>query len=97
MEKDITYYDCMAECHVLRISHDKKFHTVEMGIFGPEHDPSLLDTLKERVRWAWHILKGNSPWTDFIILDYNDLHKLKQNIDTITEEARANQIEKGFE
>lgn len=39
--------------------------------------------IKERIRWAWHILTTGTFWTDEVILDYDTAQELSNEIERL--------------
>lgn len=66
--------DCGAEEIEFIYVEDEKVLEVSMWFMGHRECMSL----KERLRWCWHILWHGSPWTDYIILNQQGVTELKE-------------------
>ena len=44
-------------------------------------------SFKERLRWAWRIIKSGNPWTDHLILDSKQMDELQSFITSCKEDV----------
>ena len=74
MNKEL-FLKCSCGTHGLQVNHEDDFcEEVEFSYWQRYLDGRL--GFKERLRWAWRILRTGNPWADHITLDQEDKEKL---------------------
>ena len=72
------FLQCKCSCSILTIEKDKIDKNYYIGLFKDQFGWKL--NLLERLRWAKEILFKGNIWTDEIILEQNEINKLKKFI-----------------
>lgn len=74
--------DCGSEGVVVTIEEDEDFPYINMAFW--EFNPKLGggDSLSrwERIKYAWHILRGGSPWTAMVGMTFGTAKNLANHI-----------------
>jgi hypothetical protein len=82
MKENNLFVKCLCSAHLLEIQKDESEFNFSIWRLGGESPFGF----KERLRWAWHILKTGKPWADSVMVCEDDAAKiagfLNRNIET---------------
>lgn len=78
------YIECDCGCSVICLEEDKEFDLFCLSVFNSPFRGKL--SWKERIRWAFNLLKTGHPYTDMVVLDKEGLSKLKNFFNKAGEE-----------
>ncbi len=76
------FYECACNSEGIMISYeheDDEFKQLDMAFFNNGFNGKQLG-FKERLRWAWHILRKGLPWIDCVILDKKTAKELGKDL-----------------
>jgi hypothetical protein len=68
------------ECGAESLEIKKEDDMFEVSLWRLGRVP--LMSIKERIRWCWHILRNGYPWTDSIILTNKNAKMISDYIDS---------------
>lgn len=72
-------YTC--QCHAEAVTLEFNPEEQEVFITGWQMSPGVgAMSFKERIRWAWAILKTGKPFNDHIILNYDTARQISNDI-----------------
>ena len=79
---------CQCQSKAIEIQYDKEDtdgdYYVSLWKLGGYRSPM---SFKERLRWAWHILKTGTPWADEVILNSEQMDELQSFITSCKEDT----------
>lgn len=93
--------ECMSEGVTVVIEEDEDLSDCQgapfVGMafwnFGPRYGPGDQLNWRERIGYAWHILRGRSPWTQMICMRAKVAQNLANHILYLISKARKRQDE----
>lgn len=82
MDKDL-FLTCSCHGEGIRFNYDKEIDGLEISFYQQGYT-SNTKSLREKLRWIWHILKNNKIYGDQVILNKESLNKLTQFVNEIS-------------
>ena len=74
MDKEL-FLNCSCNSEAIKFNYNIEENTLEVSFYQQGLTPRTR-SLKEKVRWIWHIIKNKTIYGDQIILDSKSIKKL---------------------
>lgn len=81
MKKEIII-KCDCSCHAIQFYYDGEWNYIEVSIWE-RYIGKAPFSIKERLRWCWHILTTGTPWADHVVLSQEQIQQLIQYLNAI--------------
>lgn len=80
-QNNIHFELCGCKSEVLVLEYDKEIGLVDLAIY--EHSISFRNKMSwfQKLRYIWQVCRHNRPYNDQIVLDKNQIQKLKLFLD----------------
>lgn len=80
-QNNIHFELCGCKSEVLVLEHDKEIGLMDLAIY--EHSVSFTHKMSwyQKLRYIWQVCRHNKPFTDQIILDKNQIQRLRNFLD----------------
>lgn len=80
-QNNIYFELCGCKSEVLVLEYDKEIGLVDLAIY--EHSISFRNKMSwfQKLRYIWQVCRHNRPYNDQIVLDKNQIQKLKLFLD----------------
>lgn len=79
------HYECDCGAHIVVTGHPYKDYpseheVMDMALFSYGGGDRYPLSIRERLRWVWHILKTGTPFTDTVVLNKGVAKKLATDL-----------------
>ena len=80
-QSNIHFELCGCKSEVLVLEYDKEIGLIDLAIY--EHKISFTNKMswKQKLRYVWQVIRYNRPFNDQIVLDQDQILKLKLFLD----------------
>jgi len=80
-QNNIHFELCGCKSEVLVLEYDKEFNLIDLAIY--EHSISFRNKMSwfQKLRYIWQVMRYNRPFNDQIVLDSNQIQRLKVFLD----------------
>lgn len=86
------YIKCECGSELIVVEPDNDDAIIYMSMFEKGIDNNYSMTLREKLRWCWHILTTGKPFTDELVLSYSEAKKLGNYLIKVTENINLENV-----